>query len=66
MATTSARKEKSLYVLATGEHYWLSTLSTNRSECWGHAKQYCRNPDDYKNELKRDGYKCVKVRVVPA
>jgi hypothetical protein len=65
MASTSAQKGKTLYVMETEGHYWLSSLATNRQECWAHAMKYCRT-DNPKKELKADGYRCVAVKVVPA
>jgi hypothetical protein len=65
MATVSAGTSDSLYVLQIGEHYWLTTLATNRHDCYLAAKKFCLT-DDYKKELKSQGYRCVKVRVVEA
>lgn len=62
MATVSAQKNKTLYVLASENHYWLSTLATNRVECWAAAKPYCRT-ENWKKELRDDGYTCVAVRI---
>lgn len=66
MGSVSAHRGQNLYVLALPSgHYWLETLSTNRAACYRYAKPYCRNPDDYKRELKKEGYRCIRVRIEP-
>jgi hypothetical protein len=67
MSSVSCRKNQNLYVLALPSgHYWLYTLATNRAACYALAKPYCRNPANYKRELKAEGYRCVRVHVVEA
>jgi hypothetical protein len=63
MASVSAHKDKTMYVLI-GEygHWWLSTLATNRHDCYAAAKGGCRTAD-YKKELKADGFRCVAVKL---
>jgi hypothetical protein len=56
----SARKDKALYLLANDKIYWLATLSTNRADVYAYAKKYCKTAN-YKAELKKDGYKMVRV-----
>lgn len=55
----SAHKKRNLYVLKNKDNfYWLSTMATNRQDCWGHAYNY-----GSKAELRKEGYKCVRVRL---
>lgn len=64
MASTSGRKGQALYVLTHDDFYWLFTLSSSRTKAYLCAKPYCRNPDDYRRELKEEGVRCVKVQIV--
>jgi hypothetical protein len=63
--TISAPKNKTLYVMAGEKHFWLSTLSTNRADCYKEALKYCKGATDAekRKDLKRDGYKCVAVSI---
>jgi hypothetical protein len=63
MKTVSIPTDKHLYVLKTNDHYWLTTLATNKNDCFALAKPYCKT-DDIKTELKKDGFECVKIRLV--
>lgn len=63
MKTVSIPTDKNLYVLKTNDHYWLTTLATNKSDSYALAKPHCKS-EDYKKELKNDGYECVKIRIV--
>jgi hypothetical protein len=64
MASVSAHKDKALYVLV-GEHghYWLTTLSTNRADCYKAAKPGCRT-ENHRKELREEGFRCVRVKII--
>lgn len=56
--TVSARKNQNLYVLAKDHFYWLTTLSTNRRDCWSSVAKYAD-----KRTLQQKGYMCIRVRL---
>lgn len=51
---------QNLYVLTNGKHYWLTTIATNRRDCWLAAKRFCREVD-WRAELKRNNWRCVRL-----
>lgn len=56
--SVSCRRDQNLYVLSRDSFWWLTTLSTNRRECWESVKKLAT-----KAELQSKGYKCVRVRL---
>lgn len=56
--SVSCRKDQNLYVLSRDNFWWLTTLSTNRADCWRSVEKLAS-----KSELQRAGYKCVRVRL---
>lgn len=50
------RENKHLYCLRNKHGFWLTTLATNRQECWHRGCVF-----GTKEEIKREGYTCVPV-----
>jgi hypothetical protein len=69
MMTVAGNTDRNYYVLAFdhpngGTFYWLSTLATNRHDSWKVAYRYVRDHAAApKPQLKREGYRCVRVRI---
>lgn len=40
-------------------YYWLATVATNRRESWLAARPYCKDKENFKKELQREGYRCA-------
>jgi len=69
MSSVSARAGRNMYVLMLKPRglnavFWLTTLATNRHDSWRAGEHWVRDLDsDRRRQLKREGYRCVKVRI---